>query len=151
MGITKMPCKPRLHLFQQSVDKAPHPFGALLGHLSPGGGLEAVLQLEELGFEVIQAETLVVVLTMLGPRIRSVIQRAAHAAADIEAAGYANQANGVETIGVLQDLRFQRLRRMPAEKLCASIAWATAAMSAGDHSSWVSVSVACCAAMREAR
>lgn len=151
MGITKMPGKPTLHLFQQIVDKASHAFGAQLGHVPPGGSLEAVLQFEQLGFEVIQAETFVVVLTMFGTRVGGIIQRAAHAAADIEAARHADQANGVETIGVLQDPRLQRLRGMPAEKLCASIAWATAAISAGAHSSRVSVSVACCAAMREAR
>ncbi|MCP1104143.1 hypothetical protein M6G53_01865 [Serratia nevei] len=38
---------------------------------------------------------------------------------DIETARHADQANGVEAIGVLQDLGFQP---MPAEKLCASIA-----------------------------
>lgn len=114
--------KPALHLFQQIVDKAPHAFGALLGHVPPGGGLEAVLQFEQLGFEVIQAETLVVILTMFGPRVGGVVQRAAHAAADIEAARHADQADGVEAIGILQDLRLQRLRGMPAEKLCASMA-----------------------------
>ena len=87
---------------------------------------------------------------MFGTRVGGIIQRAAHAAADIEAARHADQANGVETIGVLQDLASSVCGDAGGKTVCFD-AWATAAISAGAHSSRVSVSVACCAAMREAR
>ncbi|MNH31342.1 hypothetical protein D3C79_916970 [compost metagenome] len=49
-------------------------------------------------------------------RIGGIVQRAAHTPADVETARHANHADGVQTVGILDDFRLQGFRRNGGRK-----------------------------------
>ncbi|MNV73941.1 hypothetical protein D3C71_1671180 [compost metagenome] len=63
--------------------------------------------MQQLGLEVIETKTLVVVVPCAGQGVRGIVKRAAHAPGDVKRARHAEHAEGVEAVGVLKDFRFQ--------------------------------------------
>ncbi|SCM75503.1 hypothetical protein KL86PLE_20171 [uncultured Pleomorphomonas sp.] len=89
---------------------------ALGGQPAAGRRLEAFAELEQLGYEVIEREAAVVERPLFGRGVAGVVKMVVQPAGDVEAAGRADHADGVEPIGVLQDAGFQRDRLDAAGK-----------------------------------
>jgi N-acetyl-gamma-glutamyl-phosphate reductase len=83
---------------------------ACLGQAAPRGCLKPFGEGEELGFKVVKREAPVIQRAVGSQRVLGVVKRGAGAPGDIEAAGHADQADGVQTVGVLQDAGFQCFR-----------------------------------------
>jgi hypothetical protein len=80
------------------------------GELGAGSGLEAIGQLEQLRREMVERPGLVVECSMLSMRVGRIVERGVQAAGDVEAAGGADHADGIEPVRILQDFRFERFR-----------------------------------------
>ncbi len=138
------------YFFLEQIHETLQPFVASLCQTLAGGCLESVRQVQQLGLEMVEAKTFVIVLPVLRLRILWIVQRAAHTSGDVKGARHAEHAKGVETVGVLHDFRFERGRRDVGGKLCASMAWATALIFAPGQAMSANMIDAFSAAIREA-
>jgi len=78
--------------------------GSFFGEGFSGLGLHGVLEGEEFGEEMIDAEVGVVVWAGLAEGVGGVVKLGAHVAAEHETAAEADGAEGIDAVGILQDL-----------------------------------------------
>ena len=111
----------RVPLRHKSSPKLLQPLRATGGLLVAGFGLHAGGELQQFAGDVVERVALVVQRALAGERVALVRQRPAQGASDVEHAGQADGAEGVQPVGVLHDLGFQRLwRNLGREAVCGN-------------------------------